>query len=636
MKMSPRLIVILFATILALLASGCPGSSYTLILHTSGQGTVQTNPSATTYESGMVVAITATADSGYVFDHWTGDLSGSTNPASVTMNRDKTITAVFLGSGTGPGDCTEWTQVDVETNTTIPAGCYLVNSDMTVHAGAVLTLSSGVTLKFAQGTRLKVSFDGALNAVGTAANPIELSAQNKTRGAWDGLELDDSNSASNILDYVTVEYGGGGGANYSANLTVYGTTRIAITNCTFRQSAAPGVWVSSTGNVTSFAGNTLTQNMDAPISLDVNQVGVLTDTSTYSGNDADYIKVWGNSTDKDQTWSSLGVPYHITESFTVDHHTTLAAGVQLFFARNLKMLVNRNGSLTAQGTAASDILLSSTDDTAGYWNGLELDDSNSANNILDYVTIEYGGGGGASYSANLTAYGTTRIAITNCTFRQSAAPGVWVSSTGNITSFAGNTLTQNMDAPISLDVNQVGVLTNTSAYSGNDADYIKVWGNSTDKDQTWSSLGVPYHITESFTVDHHTTLAAGVQLFFARNLKMLVNRNGSLTAQGTAASDILLSSTDDTAGYWNGLELDDSNSANNILDYVTIEYGGGGGASYSANLTAYGTTHVQVTHCSIQHSAAAGVWYSRTATINGDLATANIFTDNAGGNVVHP
>ncbi len=41
------------------------------------------------------VTVTAIADSGYVFSHWQGDLGGTTNPGSVTVDRDKAITAIF-------------------------------------------------------------------------------------------------------------------------------------------------------------------------------------------------------------------------------------------------------------------------------------------------------------------------------------------------------------------------------------------------------------------------------------------------------------------------------------------------------------------------------------------------------------
>ncbi len=59
-----------------------------------GQGTV--SPSSGSFDSGTNVTITATPASGYLFDHWSGDLSGTSNPANVTMSANKTIAAHFI------------------------------------------------------------------------------------------------------------------------------------------------------------------------------------------------------------------------------------------------------------------------------------------------------------------------------------------------------------------------------------------------------------------------------------------------------------------------------------------------------------------------------------------------------------
>jgi uncharacterized repeat protein (TIGR02543 family) len=73
---------------------------YTLTINTVGNGTVAKDPNKSTYTSGEVVTLTATPDSGYVFDGWSGALSGSTNPTTITMDGNKVITATFLAEVT--------------------------------------------------------------------------------------------------------------------------------------------------------------------------------------------------------------------------------------------------------------------------------------------------------------------------------------------------------------------------------------------------------------------------------------------------------------------------------------------------------------------------------------------------------
>ena len=61
-----------------------------------GAGTVEINPTGPNYADSTVVTLTAEANTGYIFDHWTGALSGSANPKQITMNTSKEVNAVFV------------------------------------------------------------------------------------------------------------------------------------------------------------------------------------------------------------------------------------------------------------------------------------------------------------------------------------------------------------------------------------------------------------------------------------------------------------------------------------------------------------------------------------------------------------
>ncbi len=71
--------------------------TYTLTLNANPAdgGSVTSNPSKTSYNYNEVVQLTATPATRYTFTGWSGDASGTTNPLSVTMNSNKTITANF-------------------------------------------------------------------------------------------------------------------------------------------------------------------------------------------------------------------------------------------------------------------------------------------------------------------------------------------------------------------------------------------------------------------------------------------------------------------------------------------------------------------------------------------------------------
>jgi|GEM_PF-579776 len=69
-------------------------NTYTLSV-TSANGTVTKNPSLATYNHGDTVALTAAPAEGYRFAGWSGDLTGSSNPATLTMTSNKSVTAHF-------------------------------------------------------------------------------------------------------------------------------------------------------------------------------------------------------------------------------------------------------------------------------------------------------------------------------------------------------------------------------------------------------------------------------------------------------------------------------------------------------------------------------------------------------------
>ena len=62
---------------------------------TAVNGTVAKVPDLALYDSATVVHCTAHPAGGYHFTGWSGDLSGSLNPDSITMNRPKAVTALF-------------------------------------------------------------------------------------------------------------------------------------------------------------------------------------------------------------------------------------------------------------------------------------------------------------------------------------------------------------------------------------------------------------------------------------------------------------------------------------------------------------------------------------------------------------
>jgi hypothetical protein len=69
---------------------------YSLTVNVVGNGTVTQNPASATYLDGTIVTLTAVPGFNWTFQGWSGDLTGAQNPASITMNGNKTVTATFV------------------------------------------------------------------------------------------------------------------------------------------------------------------------------------------------------------------------------------------------------------------------------------------------------------------------------------------------------------------------------------------------------------------------------------------------------------------------------------------------------------------------------------------------------------
>ncbi|MCK6606644.1 MAG: choice-of-anchor H family protein [Ignavibacteriaceae bacterium] len=99
-------------------------TNYTLNLSKTGtgtggvkvNGTLQLLPYSASFPSGSNVTLEAVPDANYTFTGWSGALSGTVNPTSITMNSNNNVGAGFAGPGIQPIWQTEITLTDAGNN----------------------------------------------------------------------------------------------------------------------------------------------------------------------------------------------------------------------------------------------------------------------------------------------------------------------------------------------------------------------------------------------------------------------------------------------------------------------------------------------------------------------------------------
>jgi hypothetical protein len=72
-----------------------PPETHTLLVRVAGDGTTNPIPGVYEHDEGTVIAILAEPSQGWRFDHWSGAVTGSDNPISVTLEDDVEVTAHF-------------------------------------------------------------------------------------------------------------------------------------------------------------------------------------------------------------------------------------------------------------------------------------------------------------------------------------------------------------------------------------------------------------------------------------------------------------------------------------------------------------------------------------------------------------
>ena len=153
-----------------------PPVFYTLTLKVSplGAGTITPNPAPNgqgKYADGTVVTLTAGANTDFTFDSFSGDASGTTNPVQVTMNADKSVTAIFTPDPIVPVAGTYFGLVESGASRRGTSGFDNAGSGFLKLAVTATSRFTG-TLKFAgQTVALRGSFGGQTGISGTIKIP---------------------------------------------------------------------------------------------------------------------------------------------------------------------------------------------------------------------------------------------------------------------------------------------------------------------------------------------------------------------------------------------------------------------------------------------------------------------------------
>lgn len=162
---------------------------YTLTTQVSPDQAGTIHPSEGVFDSGEEIQIEARSAEGYIFDHWEGDLTGNSNPATIVADTNKRITANFIN--------------DVDFGITVQEVNFYIRE---------------MKLDGARRTRDFKIKDFILN-IPLDGSPFEITHVDIPRGSYDELELE-IRKPENKIDIDNSDFRDGSG---SYSLVVKGT-----------------------------------------------------------------------------------------------------------------------------------------------------------------------------------------------------------------------------------------------------------------------------------------------------------------------------------------------------------------------------------------------------------------------------
>jgi hypothetical protein len=256
-------------------------SCFGIVTNVVGNGTISQSGGA--YNSGDVATLTANPAVGYHFVAWSGDITGTINPESITMNANKNVTATFEKSpiyidvdATGANDGTSWSDAYTSLRTAI------LNIST---PNETLWIAEGMYYPTASNTRAdsflidddNTSIYGGFVGIETALEDRDLTANHSTILSGDYMNDDigaisftgnnrDNNSYNIIkayandiiIDGVTISDGQANdvaASDGSAIIKLESKINLTVRNCTLKFNAARGggtirAWFDSDGFLT--------------------------------------------------------------------------------------------------------------------------------------------------------------------------------------------------------------------------------------------------------------------------------------------------------------------------------------------------------------------------------------------------
>ena len=528
-------------------------------------------------------------------------------------------------------------------------------------AAPTLTIQDGAQVFFAPGAVLSVGEDGpaALQAEGADLGVFLSPADGETApGSWPGVRFGALDQGSQMagtilssagevdaaivavgsrptLTEVLVQDSGGAGVLASGGgvpqlisttiersathgVSVAESSSAVVQDCLIADSAEHGVFVDYGGCLAyegGFSGNTITGGGSTPVVVPGDCAGALDDTTDYTGNADDRVRLTGDqSTTSGQspgldwpitdTWTDPGVPF-VSGALLRALRLTIEPGVEVQFepyssSSNVWSAIIITGSMTADGA-----LLTSGDSapTAGSWRGIQVgaDWDEPAVLALTDTTVEWhtqvSGSGSVELQRSVLqdALGGISMAVVaqsltlvDSTIQRlsddQAAVRIGAFDSHSLT-MSGTIITDCAGPPARIPFDQLDGIDGTNDLSGNAVDEVQLYnwdprrsGAYIEVDTTWHDMGATWRMEDGVSFHPYSgapqvvTFEDGVDIIAERDVAIAVGGPGdvSLVVDGHTQGVTMASAVGSAPDLWRGLWVESYDHENSRIDGLTV------------------------------------------------------------------
>lgn len=304
-----------------------------------------------------------------------------------------------------------------------------------------LLIEPGVVIAFTPDSGLAFQETvSSLQAIGTANKPIVFTGTQPTRGSWRGIFVESENS-SNIMEFVTVSYGGGQAFNSNGdrgNVIVYADGALTLKNCTVINSQTSGLNAVYRNTRLTLQNNVFSGNAN-PLLINTVYATQTSATDNYSGNDLDRVLLYNYSAEFENSsvWKKVNVPYRVLNTgisgVNARGELTIEPGVTIEMSPGTEINIRDTGGLKMVGNAANPITIKGVSNTPGSWVGIKIDGTNPMNEIA-FATISNAGEDPSTNKGAIDLWYNAKLSVHDTQFKDLASCGVYGRLLGGQTS----------------------------------------------------------------------------------------------------------------------------------------------------------------------------------------------------------